>query len=112
MRCMLVIICTSSVALSACGGWNPFGQRHDDAKKAVNQHVPQNGDKDKTAACAAASVRRVTRPQNPDATGGVTFDYAYEYVAPSADGAPTVVYIPGGPGQAAIGESDDWKAKL
>ena len=97
--------------IAGCGGdWNPFDQKRQSAAETIQRRT---GDQKKANPCDSATVRTISRPIDPDdAVAATTFQYSYEYVAPSADGAPTVVYIPGGPGQAAIGEAADWADRL
>lgn len=67
--------------------------------------------KKKDGVCEAQTVQKLALPRDyADASLG-TFDYAFEYV-PAEAGKPTVVYIPGGPGQAAIGELSDWVERV
>lgn len=63
---------------------------------------PGGGKSDGAATCATSEVRRIERPVIPGASKSKKFSYAFR-VSPGTDpNAPTVIYLPGGPGQTSI----------
>jgi proline iminopeptidase len=99
---LLVLSLPLAFALTACGSsLNPF---HHKAGDIADNRTPGNKGQD---ACADPSVKTIKRPYYPERTSSKTFAYSYE-MHPASPGFPTVVYIPGGPGQTSIGESSDW----
>ncbi|MDQ3339437.1 MAG: alpha/beta hydrolase [Myxococcota bacterium] len=60
------------------------------------------GKADDAAACTTREVRRIERPVIPGASKSKKFSYAFR-VSPGTDpNAPTVIFLPGGPGQTSI----------
>ncbi len=54
-------------------------------------------------ACASPEVQRMVRPVSSQDSALGRFSYGFRYKAPTTEGAPVVVMLPGGPGQAYIG---------
>jgi pimeloyl-ACP methyl ester carboxylesterase len=50
--------------------------------------------------CTGPELLRIKRPVYSEDPNGDTFAYGYRFKAPTAEGAPVIVYLPGGPGQA------------
>jgi pimeloyl-ACP methyl ester carboxylesterase len=83
-----------SVALTACG------QMKTDDNVGLSANLPEQ--------CSSSEIVRIPRPiSSIDATLG-SFSYAFRFKAPTAGGAPVLVYLPGGPGVTSIDQVPDF----
>jgi pimeloyl-ACP methyl ester carboxylesterase len=58
--------------------------------------------KDLAEHCTSNEVVRIARPVDSDHPDGDTFAFGFRFKAPTAVGAPVLVYLPGGPGQSSM----------
>lgn len=58
-------------------------------------------------ATAPAGVMTIERPMFPDRADSATFGYSFKVFPGTDPGAPTVIYLPGGPGQPSISAERD-----
>src|SRR5262245_41883587 len=112
MARILTLLLPGTILLNACGAFDGTSGRNRRSTDIVDQDQRRRDDKKQQAekACDTAAVQRISRPYWDGSTD--TFEYAFEYHAASSPNLPTVVYIPGGPGQTSIGESEDWLSRL
>lgn len=54
------------------------------------------------AVCADAEVVRLERPISNDGSSDGTYEYGFRFKAPTSEGAPVLVFLPGGPGSTSI----------
>ena len=76
-----------------CTGGKCDGYGGDDPELAIASDLPPQ--------CAGDEIVRISRPIDDDGATPGHFRYGFRYKAPTTDGAPVVVVLPGGPGGAA-----------
>jgi pimeloyl-ACP methyl ester carboxylesterase len=95
-QCILVLFLASG-----CGGY--LGKLHPAFRKAEDTEEQRSF---KQINCEGENVKSI-EIEGPDGK----FKYSYEYF-PAKEGKPTVVAIPGGPGQSSIGSRKGWLGSL
>lgn len=108
---LTVLITIFSLSLvTACG--DIVIEDHDDApddSNNTNNTTPEGNNKKQevkpTATCPAKDTQWIPRPMSKDANSK-QFAYVFHYKKPKP-GKPTIIYLPGGPGQTSISASPE-----